>query len=161
MNTRILGIIGAVLVIAGVFCPLVSVSLLGETNTTSYFSTLRDGAGIDGMIVGGLGVISLIIALINKNRILIATGILILGVVALDFFNFKSKMSELASQSGEMATTITNAFSLQWGWVVLILGGLLLIVAGIMKKSAPAPAVGYNAPPPGFPPGPGQQPPYR
>jgi hypothetical protein len=159
MNTRLLGIIGAVLVIVGIFCPLVHVSLSGVDITTSYFSTLTTGAGIDGAIVAGLGVISLIIALINLNRILIATGILTLGVVALDFFNFKSKMAELSTLSGD--ASFASGVSLQWGWIVLVLGGLVLIVAGIMKKSAPAPAMSYGAPPPGYPPGPGQPPPYN
>lgn len=153
MNSRILGIIGSVLVIAGIFCPLVNVSILGVTHSTSYLDSFRGGGGIDGIIIAGLGVISLVLAALNKTRILIATGILTLCLLALDYFTFKSKMSELSSLNEEMAATISSGTTLQWGWGVLLLGALLLIVAGIMKKSGPAPVPAYGTPPP--------PPPYR
>jgi hypothetical protein len=159
MNSRLLGIIGAILLIVGIFCPIVS--LFGIS--ISYFDSFRMNSGaIDGFIIAGLGVISLIIALLNKNRILIVTGILALGVMAIDFFNFKSKMSAASSVAdSELSTTLANAVQLQWGWIVLVLGGLLLIVAGIIKKSVPVAAPGYGMPPPPPPPGytPGPPPP--
>ena len=153
MNSRILGIIGAILLIVGIFVPIVSVFGI----SVSYFDSFRMSSGaVDGLIIAGLGLISLILAALNKTRILIATGILALCVMAIDFFSFKSKMSEAASaaSSPEMA----NLMQLQWGWGVLLLGALLLIVAGIMKKSGPAPVPSYGTPPP--PPyNPGQPPP--
>lgn len=167
MNSRILGIIGAILLIVGIFCPIVSI--LGIN--LSYFDSFRMESGaVDGLIIAGLGVISLVIALLNKTRILIVTGLLALGVMAIDFFNFKSKMSEASSSANpELSSTLSNLVQLQWGWAVLLLGALLLIVAGILKKKVAAPPMAYGAPPPGYgapppPPagynqGPGQPPP--
>lgn len=148
MHSRILGIIGAILLIVGIFCPIVSVFGFN----LSYFDSFRMNSGaVDGLIIAGLGVISLVIALLNKTRILIATGIIALGVMAIDFFNFKSKMSEASSTgNSELSSALANAVQLQWGWAVLLLGALLLIVAGILKKSASAPATGYGAQPPGY-----------
>ena len=124
----------------------------------SYFDSIQAGSGYnDGYIICGLGIISLIISLINKNRILIVTGLLTLGLVALALIGFKSKISEASSAGSDV--DISKLVQLQWGWAVLILGGVLLLVAGIMKKSVPAPPMSYGAPPPGYPPGPGQPPP--
>lgn len=161
MNSRILGIIGAVLLIIGIFLPIVSVFGI----SLSYFDSFRMSSGaVDGLIICGLGVVSLIIALLNKTRILIITGILALGVMAIDFFSFKSKMSEASSTTNtELSSALADAIQLKWGWVVLVLGALLLIAAGLMRKAVPAPATGYApAPPPGYNPGqPPPPPPYN
>jgi hypothetical protein len=160
MNSRILGIIGAVLIIVGLFMPIVSIFGIN----ISYFDSIKSGSGPDGFIFLGLGVISLILALINKTRLLIATGILTLGYVALSFIGYKSKMNEATSGvNSELSAQFSGLIQLQWGWAVLVLGGLLLLVAGIMKKSGPAPIPTYGAPPPptGYAPGPGQPPPYN
>jgi hypothetical protein len=164
MNSRILGIIGALLVLVGIFCPLVNFSILDTTHSVSYLDSFRGGGGIDGIIIAGLGVISLILAALNKTRVLIATGILTLCLLALDYFNFQSKMSELSSLNEKVAATITSGTSLQWGWVVLVLGALLLLAAGLMKKAVPPPATGYAPPlpPQGYNPGqPPPPPPYN
>jgi hypothetical protein len=161
MNSRILGIIGAVLIIVGLFMPIVSIFGIN----ISYFESIKSGSGPDGFIFLGLGVISLILALINKTRLLIATGILTLGYVALSFIGYKSKMSEATSSANsELSSQLSGLIHLQWGWAVLVLGGILLLVAGIMKKSGPDPIPAYGAPPPpppGYSPGPGQPPPYN
>lgn len=159
MNSRILGIIGAVLLILGLFVPIVSIFGIN----ISYFESIKSASGPDGFIFLGLGVISLLLALINKTRLLIATGILTLGYVALSFIGYKSKMSEATSGAdSQLNTQLGELIQLQWGWAVLVLGGILLLVAGIMKKSGPPPVATYGAPPPpppGYAPGPGQPPP--
>jgi hypothetical protein len=157
MNNRILGVIGAVMIIIGIFCPIVSV--LGIN--VSYFDSIKSTSGPDGFIFLGLGVISLILALINKTRLLLATGILTLGYIALSYIGYKSKMNEaMSGANSQLSSQLDNLIQLQWGWAVLVLGGILLIVAGIMKKSGPMPVSGYGAPPPppGYAPGPGQPP---
>lgn len=158
MNSRVLGIIGSVLIIFGLFVPIVSIFGIN----ISYFDSIKSAAGADGFVFLGLGVLSLIIALINKTRLLIGTGILTLGYIALAFIGFKSRMTEATSgAASELTSQLTGLIQLQWGWAVLVLGGLLLLVAGIMKKSGPPPIAYYGAPPPppGYAPGPGQPPP--
>jgi hypothetical protein len=161
MNSRILGIIGSVLIIVGIFMPIVSIFGIN----INYFDSIKSGSGPDGFIFLGLGVISLILALINKTRLLIATGILTLGYVALSFIGYKSKMNEATSgANSELSSQLSGLIQLQWGWAVLVLGGILLVVAGIMKKSGADPIPTYGAPPPppgGYAPGPGQPPPYN
>jgi hypothetical protein len=161
MNSRILGIIGAILLIVGIFCPIVSIFGIN----LSYFRIFRmESGGSDGLIIGGLGVIALVIALLNKTRLLIVPGVLALGLLALDFFRFKAQMSEATPSVDNMnpGSSLSSVIQLQWGWGVLLFGALLLLLAGIIKKSFAARAVGYGAAPPppsGYNPGPGQPPP--
>ncbi len=161
MNSRILGIIGSVLIIIGIFMPIVSIFGINIT----YFDSIKSGSGPDGFIFLGLGVVSLILALINKTRLLIATGILTLGYVALSFIGYKSKMNEATSGvDSQINAQLGNIIQLQWGWALFVLGGILLIVAGIMKKSGSDAIPTYGAPPPppsGYAPGSGQPPPYN
>jgi Ca2+/Na+ antiporter len=159
---RILGIIGAVLIIIGLFCPIVSVFGIN----ISYFDSIKTTSGPDGFIFLGLGVISLVLALLNKTRLLIATGVLTLGYVALSYFSYKSRMSEaMSGANSEINSQLGTLVQLQWGWAVLVLGGILLLVAGIMKKTGPLPVSTYGAPPPppppGYAPGPPPPPPYN
>ncbi|HEX8000494.1 MAG TPA: hypothetical protein VF528_19075 [Pyrinomonadaceae bacterium] len=162
MNSRILGITGSVLIIFSIFLPRVSIFGIN----ISYFDSIKSGSGPEGFIFLGLGVISLILALLNKTRLLIATGILTLGYLTVCFIDYKLTMKEVTRDvSTELTSQLDGLVRLQWGWAMLALGGLLLVVAGIMKKSMPSTVPAYGAPPPPPPPdyaqGLGQSPPYN
>ncbi|HEV7377953.1 MAG TPA: hypothetical protein VGN95_24945 [Pyrinomonadaceae bacterium] len=160
MNSRILGIIGAVLVLIGIFLPLASITLFGETHGLTYFDGLRSG-DTEGIIVSVLlillGIASIALAALGKSRSLIITGVLTLGVLIFTYIRIKSSMSEGIAEAeraggAQAATMASEAFSMSWGWIVLALGGLALIIAGILKDKTPTPAMNWGAPPPPSPP---------
>ncbi|HKQ53729.1 MAG TPA: hypothetical protein VJT74_15240, partial [Pyrinomonadaceae bacterium] len=51
-----------------------------------------------------------------------------------------------------MREQMENAVSMKWGWIVFILGGLILVAAGALGKNAPAPGAAWGATPPPPPP---------
>lgn len=151
MNNRILGLIGSALLILGIFLPIVSV--MGLINF-SYFDLIRldTGTFFTGIILLLLGIGSLLLSLKNMYKALIATGVVSLALLAFDFFRIKSAMSEGASTGGGTGAQMAEAASIGWGLYIMLIAAILLIVAGVMKSSAPTgPAYGAPPPPP-YPP---------
>lgn len=142
MNNRILGIIGSALLILGIFLPIVS--LMGIISL-SYFDAIKISPvqAWSGLLLLLFGIISLIMAVTNKFKILIATGVVSLGILVLDFFRLKNSLSDAPAEATEMG----GGVSIGWGFYVMVIGAILLIVAGVMKGSGPV-GGGYGAPPP-------------
>lgn len=150
MDSRILGIVGGVLLIIGTFCPLVGVELLGQSMNVSFFSPQ---ASWEGIVMILLGIASIAFAVLRKSKLLLIPGILALAITAYDYFSFKSKFSEaMGSASESMREQMENAVSMKWGWIVFVLGGLALIAAAVLGKNAPAPGAAWGATPPPPPP---------
>ncbi len=133
---QIFGFIGSIMLIVGVFTPLISIPMMGSMN---YF---QNGKG-DGTIVLVLGVISIIIVLIRQYKWLWLTGLGSLGLLAYTFIQFQSRMSDVKS---EMETSLAgNPFrgladmamqsvQIQWGFALLALGSIFLIVSASIKR---------------------------
>ncbi len=122
-----LGLIGAALLIAGAFAPLVSVPMFGNISLTQR---------TDGYIIIGLAVVSAIIVLLNQTKWLWGTAVISLGIMVYDFINIKNKVGGISGRGGEFGIAIAKSISMQWGWVVLIAGVLLLIIAATKKISS-------------------------
>jgi len=153
MDSRMLGIIGGVLLLAGVFCPLVGVDILGQSMSVSYIGS--GNTSWEGLVLILLGIAAIALAVLRKGKLLIVPGVVAIAILAYDYFSFKSKMSEQLAGAGDaMREQMENAVSMKWGWIVLLLGALLLIVAGAIGRNAPAPGANWGAapPPPPYPP---------
>jgi hypothetical protein len=151
MDSRILGIIGGVLLVIGTFCPLVGVDFLGQSMNVSYIGSVA-GTSWEGMVLILLGIAGIILAVLRKTKLLLVPGILALAILAYNYFSFKSKFSEMMSQAGDRSTELENAVSMKWGWAVLILGALAMLAAGVLGRNAPAPGTNWGATPPPPPP---------
>ncbi|HKC62793.1 MAG TPA: hypothetical protein VKB86_04115 [Pyrinomonadaceae bacterium] len=148
MNNRILGIAGSALLIIGIFLPIISVMGL---ISLSYFDVIRmsPGAGITGIGILLLGIIGLVFALTNRFKLLLIPGVLALGILALDFFRMKSSLGSAGgAEGGEFADQMASSVSIGWGFFVMVIGAIILIVAGVMKSTVPIGGPGYGAPPP-------------
>jgi hypothetical protein len=157
MDSRILGLIGGVLIIIGIFLPLVTVTYGGDSQSASFFDAIKAGSW-EGYVVLLCGIASIALAAMRKYRFLLITGIIALGVIVLNFINFKSSIAKAAGQSLEQLETMGVTISTQWvGWLVLILGGVLLLIAGATGRNQPVAPQYYGAAPP--PPPPGSYPP--
>src|SRR5215218_3420503 len=112
MDSRILGIVGGVLLVIGAFCPLIGVDFLGQTMNVSYFSPQ---ASWEGIVMILLGIASIALAVLRKYKFLLVTGILALAITAYDYFSFKSKFSEAlgGASSDAMREQMENAVSMK------------------------------------------------
>ncbi len=132
---QLVGIIGSIILIIGVFTPIVSVPIMGNMN---YF---QNGEG-DGTIILILAVISFILVLIKKYKGLWFTGLGSIGVLLFTFIDFQSRMSQIiANMESELADNpfrgladiAIQSVQLQWGWALLIVGAALVIASAAMK----------------------------
>ena len=150
MDSRILGIIGGVLLLIGVFCPLVYVVPVDKS--MSYIGS-EAGTSWEGLLLILLGIAAIALAVLRKYKLLLVPGIIALAILAYDYFSFKSKMSEVVSTGTARGIDVDSLVQMKWGWIVLILGALTLIAAGAMGRNLPAPGANYGAPPPPYTPG--------
>ena len=136
---QLIGFVGALLLFIGVFTPIVSVPMAGN------ISYLNNGKG-DGVILLILSILSVVILLLKKNSWLWGTVCGSVSLLLFTFVNFHLKMSEAkASLDSQLegnpfrslADVAMQAVQLQWGWGVLLLGSILLIVSAAIRDALP------------------------
>jgi hypothetical protein len=135
---RVLGVVGSLVLMVGVFTPIVSAPFVGSLN---YF---RNGHG-DGTILLALGVISLAIVWRDYLRgLLVITGGLSLAILTFTFVNLQMHLSEMRSDMAtqlagnpfaSLATGFAESVQLQWGWALLVAGAGAVIAAGLVRPS--------------------------
>ena len=140
MNMRqLLGIIGSALLFIGVFMPIMKLPIIGDMN---YF---QNGKG-DGVFILVFAVGSFAIVMVRQYSSLWFTSIASAAVLAFTFFNFHSKMNQVKTQmdmdlSGNpfrgLADMAVQSIQIQYGWAVLIVGVVLLMITAAMKEPAP------------------------
>ena len=124
---RLLGIIGSIALLIGVFLPAVSSSIRGSL---SYFQNGKS----DGTIVLVLAVISFFLVLVKGYRWLLLTGLASLGDMVFAFLNFRRRMFEARTEAADKSVRdVIEAVNLQWGWAVLVVGAGLLIAAAVLE----------------------------
>ena len=112
-----LALVGSVLLIVGVFLPLMSSPRMGSFN---YF---RNGSG-DGAFVLVLGAVSVVLAITGRYRGLWGTGVGSLLLLGFTFWEFRKVLQGLGPE-----TTKLMSPELQWGWGVLLAGSILVLAA--------------------------------
>jgi len=137
MNKKqIMGFLGSIFLFIGVFAPLIRMPILGNMNY------IQSGKG-DGIIIIFLAVISFILTIIKKYKGLWFTGIGSLGVIAFTFINLQIIMTtakaqietELAENLFKgVADLLMQSVQLQYGWVFLIIGVILIITTAVIKR---------------------------
>lgn len=132
----VLGLAGATLLAFGVFCPLVSVPIVGQMN---YF---QNGQG-DGIIILVLAGATALLCLIRRFALLWVTGLGSLGLLAFTFISFQSRLST-AKRSIEddladnpfagLAAMAVQSVQIQWGIAVLAIGAILVVAAAAIPE---------------------------
>jgi hypothetical protein len=134
----ILGLLGSGLLFIGVFLPLVRLPFIGNIN---YF---QNGQG-DGVIVLILAAISFILVFMERHDWHYVTGGLALAMILYTFVNIQFGLArsradlhtELAGNPFRgLAEVAMQSIQMQWGWAVLLLGGLLLIASAAVWDEA-------------------------
>lgn len=123
---RVVGLIGCVVLVLGTFCPLIWIPLCGDLN---YFA---NGRG-DGVIVIVLAAISAVLCAVNFCRVLLFTGVGCLACVGVTFARMQGMFEQLAENTNRLPFLGgTAGVRLEWGWAVLVIGAILVIIAGAM-----------------------------
>jgi hypothetical protein len=129
------GYIGAGMLFVGCFCPLISMPL-GASVT--YFNSGRG----DGIFIVVLSLLTFAITYKKSFKWLWATGLSSLGLLLFALYNFMAlintaKDSMESTLAGNpfrgFADLAVQSVQIQWGWALLILGSLIVLVAAIMK----------------------------
>lgn len=133
-NKQKIGLIGSGFLLVGVFCPIVSLPIVGQMN---YF---QNGKG-DGTIILVLAVGSAILCLARRFPLLWITGGGSLALLTYTFFKFQSGISEMKRKmqsdlsdnifSG-LAEIAVESVQLQWGFAILVIGAVLIVSAAAM-----------------------------
>ena len=133
-NGRILGLIGAVLLLAGLFLPLFSVPVLGPI-------TFYGNAEMQALMVGALALASAALAAAGRARWLLATGLGAFGVMAATYVRARASLERMREIEGDglqaeilraLADRAADSVTVEWGWAVLILGAGMVTLAGAL-----------------------------
>jgi hypothetical protein len=123
---QLLGIIGSIVLLIGVFMPVVSTSTGGSLN---YF---QNGKG-DGTLVLIVAVISFFLVLIKGYQWLWLTGLGGLGDMLFTFVDVHRRMSQAKTHLADNRFQgAIEHVQLQWGWAVLVVGAGLLIAVAVL-----------------------------
>ena len=114
----LIGSLGGLLLIAGFFTPMMQFA-------TSPVITFNSDAGM-GVLFIGLGIGALLLAALKWFRELQVLGAVTLFLIGFIFWRITSTFAGLGS------TTAGSGLSLQWGWAVLVIGGVLLLSARLV-----------------------------
>ena len=114
-GNQILALVGLIIVVAGIFCPVIS----GPGPLTSNF--YGDGKG-DVLIALGIAAVTLICIFISAEKGAIFLGIANLSLILSALIGFQIKISGGAQMQ------------LQWGWALLIIGSIMLFYGASEKN---------------------------
>lgn len=151
-KTMIMALGGAVLLLVGLFLPMVSVTLaggvggvLGLTSTTNILS----GTDFYGYLLLILSIVTIVLAVLKYNIGLWFTGI---GALSTEVYVLANLISEtdamrnarqLQSNLLDMnfgsslnsATKLVQTVEIQWtAWVIMIAGGILILAAAVILE---------------------------
>jgi hypothetical protein len=128
-KARIIGMIGAVLLIIGCFVPLFSVTVLGETLSVTFLSPGLNMYG-SGLILTALVIISLLY--VKKIQEASGAGIAVFITVLVFFMDAISGYSGIKAM-GLVASFAAGFFSFGYAWLVLFAGAILLIATPYLE----------------------------
>lgn len=140
MDKKMLALIGVAVLIVGLFLPIITLPIVGSVNL------LMPGGGIgDGIFVLVFALIAGGLALAGHVKHVIWPALGSLAFIGYKFFEMKgaidSGRDRIAEQGGgsEMAAALGNAMQINYlGWGVLVIGAVILLVAGVTAWKGPA-----------------------
>jgi hypothetical protein len=135
---QIVGSIGAIILFAGVFAPLVSIPVVGSM---SYYQAVKSEAAT----VLILSIISFILVLARQYKGLWFTGLGSMAIMASTIINFQTNIDDMKSQTGNDAADslisgLTNiamqSVQIQWGVALLVIGAALIVTSAAIKDTS-------------------------
>ncbi len=136
-SKQLIGITGSILLLVGVFTPVLNAPVIGSVNYLEHFTEY-------GVTVLVLAATSFILTLSNRFRWLWSTGIGALIILTSSFISFYLKVSHVKTQLiADMrhnpfimiAYAVLESIKFQWGWALLAAGASLIIASAAIKEN--------------------------
>ena len=139
LNNKNIAIIGLILLFVGVFLPVLKMPLYGSL---SYFQN----GSVDGIIFIAIAAIALVLIIKGKYSVLRFPGFGALLYLLFSFWlcmsgrypiqmKFAVSMTPQATAAAEKL--LQKSLQIDWGWGIMIVGAILMIVAGYMVPEKP------------------------
>ena len=134
-SDQLIPLIGSAIMFIGVFCPFISVPILGSMN---YF---QNGRG-DGVIFLILALVSAVCAVLKRFRWLWWTGGAALGLIIFVFMSFQWRLHQakeeiaLAQKDNPfagLAGAAIESVQIQWGAAVLFIGAVIVLAGPVLR----------------------------
>jgi hypothetical protein len=131
------GLVGSLMLAVGVFLPIISLPIVGAMN---YF---QNGRG-DGTVILAFAVCSALLTVRRRYEWLLTTGGASLAMVLVTFFMVASRLSDVRTNMDHhladnpfrgLADVAMQSVQMQWGWIVLLIGAVLVLVAAALKDA--------------------------
>jgi hypothetical protein len=138
-KNKLLALSGSAMLVLGAFMPVVSLPIVGSLNY------LNNGEG-DGVFIVVLGILAAALALGGQLRFVWIPGAISAVLILITLTRLLQVVNEAkASMEAELAGNpfaglaegLLNTVQLQWGWVFLLVGSVLVISASFVKSNAP------------------------
>lgn len=141
MNNKILVLIGAVVVIAGLFLPIANTLDAATGEPISITFLLPRGALGDGIVTLVLAVIAALLALINQTKHALWPALIGLVYLIWRFLEIKGAVDQATAMLSQLPPEMAQNFNIglnYLGWGVLFAGSLILLAGGALawKKTA-------------------------
>ena len=134
--SQFMGFLGVALLLLGVFSPMVSFPVVG---TLTYF---RNGH-TDALALIGFAIAAAICLAKQRYDWVYGPGLGALLLISITFYSIQSKLSDLKSSMDRellgnpfrgLADAAMASVQLQWGWILLLLGAVLILSAAQLKQ---------------------------
>lgn len=131
----VLVLAGAVLLTIGVFMPLVSAPYVGAVT----FVTSGDSPRV---VMFAMGIGALVLGLAGQARHAIWPGLLALAAIGYGFFTIQRKIGDLDGRFGDnvigrLVNKATDSIHYEGGWIILLMGGVLVVIGAGLAWLAP------------------------
>ena len=139
---QIIGIIGSLLLILGVFIPLVKIPIIGGM---ALAPTFYDSSKLDAIIVIAIAVISIFLVVAKRYILLWVSGFALLAVVSIrgiqtiqKLYSAKSTAEKIfgeklaAKITGKLTNIAIDRVHISWGLIFLIVGAILIILCAVL-----------------------------
>jgi hypothetical protein len=118
-----LGLVGALLLIAGCFAPIAAAP-------GGAAIALVPAGSIPARLILVAALTSVALVLLGRYRALLGTGAFAALMVLVEFFSYRDRLVTVPS-AGPPADAIVASFAYEWGWALLACGPALLLLAGL------------------------------
>ena len=140
---KLIGLVGSFLLFIGIFVPIVGAPLIN----LSYYS-LGKGRGLDSLI-SLLAIISLVLVLFEQYKGLYVTGFGCFVIFMYTLIVFMSRISGFQKDmdifGGNIGFLVSQSICLKWGWIILLVAFVMLIVSASIKESQKKTCFSYNS----------------
>lgn len=133
---QLFGLAGSLLLLVGAFLPIISMPFVGNL-------ALYSGLDSAGALVFITAIAALILVFCNQVKLLIIPGLLSLSVILYKFYEIYDFISSIQADKhegahntlfGGLANAMAESVKLEFGWIFLIAGSVLLLLAPFFQK---------------------------